>query len=1240
MAFQPLSLIAEAIQTSPVGYQKADDIWLSNNGSLTACSPAYTHELSFRVCRQPAVLRDRVTEHGYEKGEAEFLGFWDQLGAQVQTRNNLFIDQVLPLKADNTQALSRRKHGYEPSGYSLGPSSILPAALLQKLDSMSSMQSANLTVSLMVARLCTDLRHAGMLDTRVRLSTEGRPRLSDISEVTEPSSPEPISTPTTLRRLSTWSPVKLISDSIKWGLLEGLPYVEGQDSAPLSSNAGETGSKMSAVFTSSTVQQLRNSNLRSFRVDFSAEAFQISGSGVPQQVSPNEYSVDTKQNLDIFSQRSLSVVQTLADVSAEVSTGSVDANVVVEKKDGRLFVRFKMPAEFASYFAQASVSAVSMDAAEDVPAEEDVQHSPPSPSPVPKTQKQSVARPLANVSEGESNAVGWAAAPSEPCTPFATPHIPMGSEERDIDTPGSDASFVSTNTDVLVAGLPDTPTAIVLGGHEPLGTFGSMLADDDEPTGVIQDCGSPVPSSPASVVHKTPQTPRILRPRPEFTPRLNRTVPPSPSPLRQVQNADELDWNEVSFMSTNTDYLVHGLPDTPTGIVLNSEANTPRYSNRLASIASTVLSTPPAQYTLFSTGTAPPTGVETPQRLQTPVATSPNGEEATMNIHIPAIEDGTLNIHSYADGSSQTDQSFGDLSLLSTNTERLVGDLPDTPTALVLDPNEFNTPRYNMILQARPSSLSFSPPLDLETSPILQSNSDTPSMPQQSPVRAEFVANDDAATPHQRVTCDESEGQQTSPTPSKPARSAPTLATAPTSVVDSPGEVAAVTETARPSTPSPTTPQKMTPHPPPASASGSIVRDLETSATPTVRQFTPVPRTPAKQCENMPVNLMSSSKATTTPHKSPKVSGLVGTPVTKGSPLKQSTLSEPRARTPQSARPARPDHLAEAQEAEDRAYLDKFLNQHKASKAARTAEIQSRPSTMSTGSPAPRLPLGQVDVNISSPKKTSRKRKTEDGEVKVVDPSEPPSKKTRSSDNAKASDLRRSTRVRAKKAEDVADQADQGSKIPVRVGSGVIGGQATGGRDADLAAVTRTNTRRNKGQADMPEEVLARQRADPQGHRMQELKEIHDARVARQGRPAKKKAVAWGENQIVYHEVEDEEEEMTTTAPEPVSMPAPLQHQLHFQIDEQVYHQDVHQGEHNQCCLETLCTHLDASGWRKEGNAQEDDDEEYRDELGLDLHTQSETDTVIHQVEQVKDLRRFNWQGPRFKEHLILSDHL
>src|SRR5690606_34819383 len=102
-----------------------------------------------------------------------------------------------------------------------------------------------------------------------------------------------------------------------------------------------------------------------------------------------------------------------------------------------------------------------------------------------------------------------------------------------------------------------------------------------------------------------------------------------------------------------------------------------------------------------------------------------------------------------------------------------------------------------------------------------------------------------------------------------------------------------------------------------------------------------------------------------------------------------------------------------------RAYLGKFLTQHKASKAARSAvQEDSVLEAASTGSPKPRVPLGQIDANTASPVKAGAKRKAEDdGEGETAEVAKPRTKRGKKASVLKPTapePLRRSSRVKAK----------------------------------------------------------------------------------------------------------------------------------------------------------------------------------------------------------------------------------
>ncbi|PKS13053.1 hypothetical protein jhhlp_000394 [Lomentospora prolificans] len=1347
MAFQASADIAIAIQTSPMGCQHSDEAWLNNNGRITAMYSPPTNPFSYaqtqsiarawdpvtvpsrrdgrpmkrrahlirrsyrqitghrahsdkKLCTQPTVLRDLVIEHQYQASGVEYPGFWDQLSAQVQTRNSLFDDKLLPIEENSDTAVVRQKRKREPNGYALAPTAALQPALLAKLDSMSSIVSNTLSVSLMVQSLCASIHHDLNPQIRLRLTDRGQPRLSNILEVSEPTTPEPQVTPARSGGLSIWTPVRKITDSIKWGLNRFSPSAksspEQNDSPPppaitsraekakcsspipmlvftsggaslvdtTSADASRRGSPtpntprsgakswfagegdssaVPAVFSGSTKQQLEHRNLRSFRVDFSAEPAQEHQSPGLSEALAEEYSVDTRMNLDIFSKQSVAAVKSLAKVASDASNGSVNAKVTVEKGDDRFFVRFKIPARFANIFTETFVPSIAK-------GDVDEGFAPPSEGRKSQLSLEVEDSPHPNI-EGGREVVGWAASPAGSGTPFSTPQISFHLAHSVEGTPTGDSSFLSTNTDELIAGFPDTPTAIVLGGDNQFLSLGPSMAPDSpssSPSRVAQAHSDSVLLGHAHEIPNNPQTPEPLRSRPDVNPRFNLNLPQSPSPLRQVQNADDGDSDEKSFMSTNTDELVGDLPDTPTGIVLQAETNTPRY-HQTAPASSPTPSTPHVEHTFFSMNTdelQEVMEVPTPSiygahdgpfaRLRNPATLTQTQSElsnisdstvhdVTVNIHnfnengspifhtqsqqasllpsSPVTQEITTNVDTQADSSPQAEHVLDNVSFLSTNTDELVGDIPETPTAVVLDSNNLNTPRYNLGSQASPSPSPL-PQTDLQNTPERYPTAIgfTPTQPSthhgmslidemNAPyetityvgdgVIIDNVDNAPGSTPPQTSTqpTGESALQPTTPTPSKPAKDS--IATAPATEANTGTQEEATPKKHTPRQPTPkqinaqdasdnqATPQEqdstsksLNPHevspkqasPQPStpscnSASKQATKDgqvIESEGLNTSNQFTPVPRTPTNHLAKTPVPVPSAAKQSNTPRTSPRTF----TPLAdsrsptvvskKTSPAAPKALltkekrshgsshtagfsPSPAKRTPQSSRPARPDHLAEAQEAEDRAYLGNFLSQHRAGKAARTAEVQNRSAIVSTGSPAPPLPLGQVDVNTSSPRKTSRKRGPDEGEGQTADPSEPPSKRARSGDVPKATCLRRSTRVRAKQTEGAAAPVDAASKIPVRVGSGVIGGQSTANREDDLAAATRSNTRKNKGKAVAVDVVLARQREDPHAYRMQELKEVHEARTARARNPTNKKSVAWGENQVVnYSDPESE----------------------------------------------------------------------------------------------------------------------
>ena len=250
------------------------------------------------------------------------------------------------------------------------------------------------------------------------------------------------------------------------------------------------------------------------------------------------------------------------------------------------------------------------------------------------------------------------------------------------------------------------------------------------------------------------------------------------------------------------------------------------------------------------------------------------------------------------------------------------------------------------------------------------------------------------------------------------------------------------------------------------------------------------------------------------------------------------------------------------QEDSETEMLRKFVTRVKADKSAKAAAAaalakrnlrQKRRSgstgsvTSTTGSPvsrcespAKRLPLGEKDLNSPSPvkkrkapigsdgffkgkttlfseesspaPKTKRRRKrlaaeletTLEQSMSLVDP-----------DPAAETGLRRSTRSRSTRVQlrPPAPSANSIalSMIPVRLPGSSGGMMADMDRDMpaivipntrneekDLAAVTRLNTRKNKGNSVPPKMVLATQTEDPAAWRMKELKSVFEAREGRE----------------------------------------------------------------------------------------------------------------------------------------------
>ena len=192
---------------------------------------------------------------------------------------------------------------------------------------------------------------------------------------------------------------------------------------------------------------------------------------------------------------------------------------------------------------------------------------------------------------------------------------------------------------------------------------------------------------------------------------------------------------------------------------------------------------------------------------------------------------------------------------------------------------------------------------------------------------------------------------------------------------------------------------------------------------------------------------------------------------------------------------------------DDTDMLRNFLTRVKANKAAKASTSIPKRKRSLPHSPI-RLPLESVnaDLSPSSPKAKDEfdvslpaKRKQEDADLGEDEAREPKS-------------IRRSGRTRLPvKAPPLAAP----SFIPVRRlgqdGDNTV--TLKRNEEKELAALTRVNTRKNKGGAQLPMQVLAKQaeEKDDPASRQRALKEIFDEKTQRQKKGKKRKTVIWAE---------------------------------------------------------------------------------------------------------------------------------
>lgn len=943
----------------------------------------------------------------------------------------------------------------------------------------------------------------------------------------------------------------------------------------------------------SVVQQTKSQDLRSLDVNFGEKTKRRLSEPVRLWSTP-ELSVDARTNLDIFG-KSLTAVSSLAKAAEGFKAAAVDeSNVIVERSGGRLVVRFKLPATYAHHFTITEVPTTSSpsQSAEEAQVETETKSSPAvnedtsaatvddgdqtlniweTPMKAPPsaftTPRITLTRPseaeevddasfmstdtdafigglpdtpTAIVLNGNSTPVR-APMVKEPETSTMTPTAskravtPLSTATDNVAGANNteDVSYMANNTDDLIASLPDTPTAIVLG-----------------------DIQTPRPASITAF-----STPAL--------------------PGSAVSNA--------SVMSTDTDQLIAGLPDTPTAIVLGGEPETPQNRGQAHSDVYegdySDLYTPVADQTLAVDIPSSWIVQSSPQQLEQGdsdvVAKDAKSSESPPSSHSTITGPDTAHRDTVEQSSTHNRGSFitpdaghkasptsaFDKNATSKASEEHA-DIDATDTATPKVSTEVVTDKDDGDILAKAASevnASTSPASEVVadasagTAPIdtaindTEANVDGPS-PQPTPT-ATIDDKDD-----QIVKSTESPEANASLSPASGGHAEAAVApsesvdTTKDSEVDDEVSTQAV-EIVDAHEDEQIGGEEMSPDGvviEPASdvhTKGSVEKGSEASA--------PQVDDPANESDAL-------TSPPTTPKAPPHLANHAMTPSPKNSqspatldtllesPFQPSSAGTPKPTTPPSralehqGAPCEPRedggaapaaghkaNFAETQEAANRAYLGKFLTQHKASKAARSAgQGTGASAAMSTGSPKPRVPLGKIDANTTSPMKAAAKRKAEDEDEETAEVAKPPTKRGRKGSVLKPTTdpepLRRSSRVKAK----VQEPSTENSKIPVRVGSSAFEGAATGGetKEADLASVTRANTRRNKGKAIPPAEVLARRNQDPTAHRMQELKEVHDARAARAGK-ARGKGIQWGENTEMIFDPEDEEEEEAEEAP-------------------------------------------------------------------------------------------------------------
>jgi len=202
---------------------------------------------------------------------------------------------------------------------------------------------------------------------------------------------------------------------------------------------------------------------------------------------------------------------------------------------------------------------------------------------------------------------------------------------------------------------------------------------------------------------------------------------------------------------------------------------------------------------------------------------------------------------------------------------------------------------------------------------------------------------------------------------------------------------------------------------------------------------------------------------------------------------------------------------------DDTDMLRNFLTRVKANKAAKAEKASPKRKRSLPHSPL-RIPLGDAEDGNLSPSSPKDK-----DEFDVSLPTGSPAKRRKRNEPMVDEDVTepRSTRRSARTRLPVKATTAPPSLIPLRR-LGQEGGDNTitvrRTEEKELAALTRVNTRKNKGGASSPADVLAKkaEEKDDPASRQRALKEVFDEKEKRHGKSKKAKTVVWAEELAQY----------------------------------------------------------------------------------------------------------------------------